>query len=604
MALEIAAETQAAAPSRRRELIEAAIAAIAEHGLSNLTLAKVAAGAGLTAAAVSFHFKSKEALLQATLKQLSDDFDAALRAAVAAAGDDPAAGLRAVIEVMLDPRVASPARVAVWYAFLSESRARADYQQVCGDKDERYYRIVGELCAALFAGRGGDLDVEALAEGLAGLLDAVWQDILFRGDAFDRGEARRRCLAYLASICPARFDMPRVRRAPAPLPEAGPATTLPAWTYEHPEFFELEREHIFLPSWQLVCHVNDIPEPGDYESFELLGERAFVIRGRDRRLHAFHNVCRHRAHAVVTGERGRCKRLITCPYHGWAYELDGRLRGVPGGPEAFAGLERSEYGLHRVGLEVFMGFVFVRFRGGGPGVAERLAPWVEELAHYRLDEMVAQGARWEERQAVDWKNVMDNYLEDYHFKTGHPGLSELMETRYDREVAPGGASRLSHRMKSALQRSWSVRHYQKLLPVVEHLPEPMRRRWTYVTLFPGVSLDLFPDQMDFLQVLPLGPGQCLLRSRNYALPDGRREMRAARYLSNRINCQVQDQDNVLTASVQGGLRSSAYDVGLLSRYEVVVAGFQRWIREQLPVAGLRTPPPAGSLARRNRELAG
>jgi phenylpropionate dioxygenase-like ring-hydroxylating dioxygenase large terminal subunit len=348
--------------------------------------------------------------------------------------------------------------------------------------------------------------------------------------------------------------------------------------------------------------VSEIPEVGDYQTFELLGERAFVIRGRDGGLAAFHNVCRHRAHAVVTGERGRCKRLITCPYHGWAYELDGRLRGVPG-TDAFPRFDRAGYGLRTVDLEVFMGFVFVRFRSGGPGVAERLAPFAEELSHYRLDEMVACSELWEERQAVDWKNAMDNYLEDYHFKMGHPGLSLLMEPDYDREVSATGASRLSHRMRSRIQPSWSVRHYQKLLPVAEHLPEPLRRRWTYVTLFPGVSLDLFPDQMDFLQVLPLGPGQCLLRSRSYGLPDDRREMRAARYLSDRLNAMIQREDNELTASVQGGLRSSAYGEGLLSRYEVVVGGFQRWIREQLPVAGLRTPPPAGTLARRNRELA-
>jgi phenylpropionate dioxygenase-like ring-hydroxylating dioxygenase large terminal subunit len=143
-------------------------------------------------------------------------------------------------------------------------------------------------------------------------------------------------------------------------------------------------------------------------------------------------------------------------------------------------------------------------------------------------------------------------------------------------------------MKENPQRTWSVRHYQKLLPNLEHLPEELRRRWTYVTLFPNISFDVYADKMDFFQLVPLAPGECLLRGRTYALPDERRETRAARYLGSRINRRVQDEDNALTLSVQGGLG---------------VKGFQDWIRTQLPVGKLYRPPPAGTIARRNRDLA-
>jgi len=159
-------------------------------------------------------------------------------------------------------------------------------------------------------------------------------------------------------------------------------------------------------------------------------------------------------------------------------------------------------------------------------------------------------------------------------------------------------------MKENPQRYWSVRHYEKLLPAFAHLPEDLRRRWTYVTLFPNISFDVFADKMDFFQLVPVAPGECLLRGRTYALPDERRETRAARYLSNRINWRVQDEDNALTLSVQGGLGSSAYDVGLLSDKEAVVKGFQDWIRAQLPVGKLHTAPPPGTVARRNRDLMG
>ena len=616
MQLEKAQAAPHAGAVRRSQLIAAAIGAIAEHGLSNVTLAKVAAGAGLTAASVNFHFTSKEALLLATLRQLGEDFDAATAVALAAGEEDPGAGLLALIDAMLHPELADPAKVAVWYAFIAESRARADYLQVCGDLDRRYFKQVSTLFARLFDGPvagGFPADAKALAGGLVGLLESQWQEILFAGESFDRAAARDLCRAYLASVCPARFAMPPRSRdgqagkavdagdigttADRPLVE-----TLPAWTYENDEFFALEREKIFLPAWQIVGHVSDLPDPGDYVTFELLGERAFVIRGKDGELRAFHNVCRHRAHAVVMGRKGTCKRAITCPYHGWTYELDGALKGIPAA-ETFPPFDKKDYGLKALDLEVYLGFVFIRFVSGGPSVAERLAPYTEELSHYRFEDMVAIDKMWHEPIAVDWKNAMDNYLEDYHFTTGHPGLAALMERDYDREVAPSGASRLSHRMKDDPQRFWSVREYRKLLPALEHLPEDLRRRWTYVTLFPNVNFDVLAEKMDFFQFLPLGPGRCLLHGRTYALPDERREIRAARYLSSRINWRVQDEDNALTLSVQGGLRTSAYDVGLLSDKEVVVKGFHDWIRAQLPVAKLHRAPPSGTVARRNQEAA-
>ncbi len=607
MQLEKAQAAQASGAVRRRELIDAAVAAIAEHGLSNVTLAKVAAGAGLTAAMINFHFNSKEALLLATLQHLGEEFDQAVQSAVAGADGDAGAALLALIDVMLDPEISEPGKVAVWYAFISESRAREEYLRICGELDRTYYRIFSELFTTLLADRAApSIDAEALAGGLVGLLESQWQEILFERDDYDRAAARRRCRRYLASICPERFDMPALQ-VPANTVEAvepqGPPETLPAWTYENEEFAALERAHIFLPSWQIVCHVNDVAKPGDYATFELLGERAFVIRGKDGQLRAFHNVCRHRAHAVVMGEQGSCKRAITCPYHGWTYELDGRLKGIPAA-DTFKPFDHGKYGLKSLDLEVFMGFVFIRFMSGGPSVAERLAPYVEELSHYRFEDMVAiDDGVWTEHHPLDWKNAMDNYLEDYHFVNGHPSLSALMERDYDREVSPTGATRLSHRMKDEPQRFWSVREYRKLVPAYSHLPKEQRRRWSYITLFPSVHFDIYPDKMDFFQMLPTGPGQCVLRGRTYALPDDGRETRAARYLSHRINRQVQDEDNWLTHSVQGGLRSSAYDVGLLSDKEVVVKGFQDWIRAQLPVARLKAAPPAGIVARRNRDLA-
>ena len=235
-------------------------------------------------------------------------------------------------------------------------------------------------------------------------------------------------------------------------------------------------------------------------------------------------------------------------------------------------------------------------------MAERMAPHVAELAHYRIDEMVPLDKMWVHDVDIDWKNLVENYVEDYHFPMGHPGLSALMESQYDREVYPGGTMRLSHHMREKPLRNWSAERYAKFLPVIEHLPESMRRRWTYLGLFPNVYFDIYPEWLDFFQLVPLGPGRTRIRARSYGFADDRREMKAARWLCTRLNSRVQAEDEVLTESVQEGLASGAYTRGILSEKEIVLAGFQDWIRERLPVTSLLKAPPRGSAAERNAAL--
>ncbi len=178
-----------------------------------------------------------------------------------------------------------------------------------------------------------------------------------------------------------------------------------------------------------------------------------------------------------------------------------------------------------------------------------------------------------------------------------------MERRYDREFLPSGVMRLSHRMRDRPRRNWSAERYANVLPDFPHLPQEMQRRWTYFGLFPNVYLDVFPEWIDFFHVVPIGPGKVRLRSQTYGLQDDRRQTRAARYLGIRLNQRVQDEDNRLTRSVQQGLASSAYQIGVLSSKEVVVKGFQDWLRERLPVARLLSAPLRGTVAKQNRAIA-
>jgi phenylpropionate dioxygenase-like ring-hydroxylating dioxygenase large terminal subunit/AcrR family transcriptional regulator len=594
------------------DLIQATVAAISQHGLSELTSAKIATAAGHTAASINFHFGSKEALLLATLREVSEEFADVMARVVEEAGEDDLRALLGIVDASLGRRLSDSPKIAVWYAFLAESKARGDYQRICGDRDASWSRMVIDLCKQIIAARGNASpwpDPEAIAHGLMGLIDQQWQGILFEGEAFDREAARRQCRAYLCSVFP--WLAPRIEAAAPARPRvqepafaADPAIrlTLPAWIYHNEEFHDLEREQLFLSSWQIVGHQSELPETGDYRTFEFFGRRGFVVRGKDGVIRAFHNVCAHRAHAVVSGESGRCAKHLTCMYHGWTYHLDGSNRSVSA-PDTFPKFDRTQYGLKPIELEDFMGFLFVRFRGGEPSVAERMAPHVAELSHYRLDRMVPLDEPWTNDVPIDWKNVIENYVEDYHFPMGHPGLSALMEAEYDRESFPGGTMRLSHRMREEPLRSWSAQGYAKLLPVMEHLPENMRRRWTYFGLYPNVFFDIYPEWMDYFHVLPLAAGRTLIRCRSFGFKDDRREMKAARYLCSRLNSRVQTEDEVLTESVQRGLASGAYSQGILSSKEVVLAGFQDWIRGRVPVVRLIEAPAKGTVAEKNAALA-
>jgi phenylpropionate dioxygenase-like ring-hydroxylating dioxygenase large terminal subunit len=379
--------------------------------------------------------------------------------------------------------------------------------------------------------------------------------------------------------------------------------TLPGWTYHNAEFFELEKEYLFLSNWMLVCHVSEVPSPGDFATLRLMGERALVVRGEDGELRAFYNVCRHRAAAVVQGRTGSCSSTgIRCPYHGWLYGLDGSLKAVPA-EATFPGLNKAEYGLKPIDIEVCLGFVFIRFRSVGPSVAERLSHYMPELAPYRLEQMVPYGEPWAADYDVDWKNAIDNYLEGYHVPVGHPGLYRLFGTRYEAEAREGHVSRAMHWMRDKPSSNWSERHYQKLLPEATHLPEERRRAWSYYTLLPNLGFDLYPDMIDFFQLIPTGPGKCRIRGRCYRLAgDERPEMKAAQFLNYRINTQVQREDDDLVRSVQVGLASESYSSGILSEKEVCLRQFHDMVREMLPVARLPEPPQAGTMWTLNETL--
>jgi phenylpropionate dioxygenase-like ring-hydroxylating dioxygenase large terminal subunit len=367
--------------------------------------------------------------------------------------------------------------------------------------------------------------------------------------------------------------------------------SLPSWTYHDAEFHRLELDRVFRPSWQVVCHLSDIPKAGDWHSLDYCGESVIVVRGADDVLRAFTNVCRHRGSRLVDGASGCAKKLV-CPYHAWTYDLDGTLTGVPDSA-SYPTLDRKQAGLVAVELEVWRGFIFVRLEDdGGPTVAQQMAPYEAMVAPYRFEELEALGRVTLRPREVNWKNVGDNYSDGLHIPVAHPGLTRLFGKGYGIE-AEAHVDRMWGAMVDRESANWSERMYQRLLPPVPHLPEERQRFWLYFKLWPNVAFDIYPDQIDFMQWLPTGPTTCLIREISYVLPDDRREMRAARYLNWRINRQVNAEDTALITRVQQGMASRSFSMGPLSDKEVCLKHFCRRIRDLIPEARLAQQPSPG-----------
>lgn len=187
-------------------ILEATIATIAKHSLSGTTVQLVAEAAKVAPGTVILHFQKKDALLAAAMEHIALEFEQARRQAIDSAKGDAVAALTAIIDTTFDPKVSDPAKVAVWYAFWGEARARKVYMERIGALDHAYQTDLERLCSELIA-RGGHshLSAEAVAMGFAGVLEWQWQEILLSGRNFDRTHARKIARAYLAGMFPREF---------------------------------------------------------------------------------------------------------------------------------------------------------------------------------------------------------------------------------------------------------------------------------------------------------------------------------------------------------------------------------------------------------------
>lgn len=392
---------------------------------------------------------------------------------------------------------------------------------------------------------------------------------------------------------------------PIPVPNDWDRRGLPGWTYHSQALFDLECSEVLLTHWQVAGHVSDMPAPGDWLTFDFLDERALIIRGRDGEVRAFHNLCRHRGARLADGESGHCKSAMVCPFHGWVYNLDGTLRGAAR-PETFGDMDRSKFGLKPLDMEIWHGFIFLRFREGPqPSVAELLKPFDADFEAYRASELLPSDAlgHWTvDPLPINWKSMRDVDNEGYHVAMAHPALQDLYGRSYRDMIFPGGISQSIAEYGDQPGRLWSVRNYVKFSKGRDWLPDHLRSSWTYYGIFPNSVIAFTPEGAQYYQDIPHSLNKTEMSGRLYRRPHETREERAARYLAYRIDRETSVEDQQLSIWSNESMKSSAFDDFHLSDLEFGVRTHHDRLRALIPVMNLDEKPLEDELSTINDEM--
>ena len=185
---------------RQQQLIQATIRSVARNGLSDTTMATVSSEAGLSQGIINLHFQSKDRLLVETLRYIADGYRVAWEKAVEGAGPSPAEQLAALVAVDFKQPVCDRNKLAVWFAFWGESKARPTYRKICAQRDMAYRNELVQLCEQLIEEGGYEgLNADSVAAGLSAMTSGLWLDLLTNPRSMSREQARQICMAYLAT---------------------------------------------------------------------------------------------------------------------------------------------------------------------------------------------------------------------------------------------------------------------------------------------------------------------------------------------------------------------------------------------------------------------
>ncbi|MEQ8443400.1 MAG: aromatic ring-hydroxylating dioxygenase subunit alpha [Alphaproteobacteria bacterium] len=348
----------------------------------------------------------------------------------------------------------------------------------------------------------------------------------------------------------------------APLEDA---SGLPNSAYTSPEWFALEQDRIFRRSWLFAAAGPELPETGDIRPVLIGGVPIILVRGSDGSVAAFHNVCKHRGTRLVT-EPCR-KRIITCPYHAWAYRLDGKLKSRP----HFHGADKHDVladgggprlDLAPVRCAEWNDCIFVDLSGTAPPLSDWLRPLLDRTSGFDFSCIRWIGKK-EFRLKANWKLIYENFMEGYHVFAAHPRLLDFapMNVRWSGEW-------LEHVFYNdyIFPKAKEGRGGGKL-PFYPNLSEADTSRGMWFACFPNFAAEVYPDQFTVLTTTPVSPTETVEEMHFFVCgdaaasapeyEDGRRELLE-------MWIDLNNEDIGLLERLQLGRLSPGFDGGNLS----------------------------------------
>lgn len=356
-----------------------------------------------------------------------------------------------------------------------------------------------------------------------------------------------------------------------PFPEA---RAMPPSAYTSPDFLARETAAIFSKEWICVGRSSRLAKAGDYLTYELAGQPVAVLRDKDGLLRAFSNVCLHRMSTLLEG-CGNTRSLV-CPYHGWTYGLDGRLRGAPFMSQT-TGFCKEHYVLPSIRCEEWLGWIYITLDRDRPSVASALRPLEEMIALYEMENYVEcfrETHVWD----TNWKVLAENFMESYHLPVCHAatvgGHSKLEEM----ECPPGLAAFNYH---------WITK--EASLPIGNAHPDNTRLegRWrkttALLTIYPSHLITLTPGYFWYLSLHPKGAGQVAMVFGGGLSPEFMADPRADEYVATLKNLldEVNLEDRGCTEKVFRGMNAGTARPGHLSYLERPLYDFMQYIADRV-----------------------
>ncbi|MDA0706154.1 MAG: aromatic ring-hydroxylating dioxygenase subunit alpha [Proteobacteria bacterium] len=285
------------------------------------------------------------------------------------------------------------------------------------------------------------------------------------------------------------------------------ATVMPASYYTSDDFMRLESEFIFHRDWVCLGRVDELKNPGDFYTTELVGEQLLVTRGNDNVIRVLSNVCRHRGNTVAFGS-GR-KSRFSCRYHAWTYDLTGQLVGAPR-MENVKAFDRSKVALPSFKTEVWEGFLFVNMSGNAVPLAPRLEKLLPYIKNYDVADRV-HGFTEEVTWKTNWKCLAENFMEGYHLDITHPKtLKPLTPTGLCEYVPSDGNFNAYY--------SYYDPSYPERGPFPPNLTDKEKRCSFMFGVFPNLVVAAAPNVLIFLCLSPNTANSVNIRWGMSALP--------------------------------------------------------------------------------------